>query len=51
MLNAGALGEPFGRAQYGLIELSRSHAAVTHVDLTTERTTTLRVEDFSDESS
>ena len=51
MLNAGALGEPFGRAQYGLIELSRSHAAVTHVDLTTERTTTLRVENFSDESS
>ena len=44
MLNAGSLGDPFGRPQYGLVELSSVHTAVTHVDLTTSRTTTLQVE-------
>jgi Icc-related predicted phosphoesterase len=43
MLNAGSLGDPFGRPQYGLVELSSEHTAVTHVDLTTSRTATLRV--------
>jgi Icc-related predicted phosphoesterase len=43
MLNAGSLGDPFGRPQYGLVELSSVHAAVTHVDIMTSRTTTLRV--------
>ena len=49
MLNAGSLGDPFGRPQYGLVELSSGHTAVTHVDLTTSETTTLRVEHSSDD--
>jgi uncharacterized protein len=44
MLNAGALGDPFGKPQYGLVELSDDHTTVTHVDLTTARTTALRVD-------
>jgi Icc-related predicted phosphoesterase len=44
MLNAGSLGDPFGRPQYGLVELSSEHTAVTHVDLTTSTTTTLRAD-------
>ena len=44
MLNAGALGDPFGKPQYGLVELSNGYTAVTHVDLTTSETATLRVD-------
>ncbi len=47
MLNAGALGDPFGRPQYGLVELSSAHSAVTHVDLTTSRQATLRIDHAS----
>jgi Icc-related predicted phosphoesterase len=44
MLNAGSLGDPFGKPQYGLLELSSEHATVMHVDLSTSCTTTLRVD-------
>jgi Icc-related predicted phosphoesterase len=44
MLNAGSLGDPFGKPQYGLVEVSSTHTAVTHVDLTTSQTNTLRVD-------
>lgn len=49
MVNAGSLGDSFGRPQYGLVELSGAHTAVTHVDLTTSATATLRVDHSSDD--
>jgi len=49
MLNAGSLGDPFGRPQYGLVELAPGYTEVSHVDLTTSRTATLRVDHPSQE--
>lgn len=49
MINAGALGDPFGKPQYGLVELAPGYTEVAHVDLTTSRTATLRVDHSSEQ--